>query len=161
MGFRSPFSFFATVALCFALIVTEHKSPQAFSMLGGQQQSTRNVGIMSMAASNNEEIAHAQGRRAMLQSILTGSVAASFVLGDNALADEGEGEGSTFHKLDYPVAGKCGQANNVPDKAAFFIRQFGGFSDGACAVDGYSSAEGTANGTGEKDSQRVYAIYGQ
>lgn len=68
---------------------------------------------------------------------------------------------TTLHKLNYPVDGKCGQADGVPEKAVFFVKTLGGFQDGSCATDGYTVAAGTAQGTGEKDQQRVYAIYGK
>lgn len=64
-----------------------------------------------------------------------------------------------LHKVDYPIAGKCGQADGVPESAVFFVKQFGGFRDGACATEGYAVADGTANGTGDKDKERVYHIY--
>merc|ERR1712232_84039 len=69
-----------------------------------------------------------------------------------ALADE------TLHKIDYPKSGACGEAT-VPDKAAYFVKTFGGFSSGSCASEGYTVKEGTEKGTGEKDSDREYTIY--
>ena len=66
-----------------------------------------------------------------------------------------------LHKVDYPVKGKCGQADNVPDNAVFFVKNMGGFKDGSCATEGYDVNEGTANGTGEKDKERQYTIYGK
>ena len=64
----------------------------------------------------------------------------------------------TLHKIDYPIEGKCGQAE-VPENAVFFVKQFGGFTDGSCATEGYTVEDGTANGTGEKDKERTYEIY--
>ena len=66
-----------------------------------------------------------------------------------------------LHKVDYPVEGKCGQADNVPENAVFFVKNFGGFKDGSCATEGYNVNEGTAKGTGEKDKEREYTIYGK
>ena len=92
------------------------------------------------------------GRRAFLAT-----AASAFAFG-MPLASHADDE--TFHRIDYPVAGKCGQAE-VPENAVFFVKTFGGFTEGSCAVEGYTVAEGTANGTGEKDKQRTYNIYGK
>jgi hypothetical protein len=46
-------------------------------------------------------------------------------------------------------------------KGAFFAKTFGGLADGSCATAGYTKDEGTTNGTGEKDKQRTYSIYGK
>ena len=81
-----------------------------------------------------------------------------------AAADDDDKDTTTpppLHKVDYPVPGKCGQADGVPDNAVFFVKTFGGFTDGACAVEGYTVNQGTAKGTGDKDKERVYAIYGK
>eukprot|EP00977_Amphora_coffeiformis_P023430 scaffold13351_cov200-Amphora_coffeaeformis.AAC.11 len=64
-----------------------------------------------------------------------------------------------LHKLDYPVPGKCGQADGVPENAVFFVKNLGGFKDGSCATEGFTVQEGTAQGTGDKDKQRTYSIY--
>ncbi|CAB9500029.1 expressed unknown protein [Seminavis robusta] len=65
---------------------------------------------------------------------------------------------ATIHKVDYPVDGKCGQAD-VPEKVVGLVKTFGGFKDGSCSTEGYTAAQGTASGTGEKDSKRTYDIY--
>ena len=49
----------------------------------------------------------------------------------------------------------------VPDKGVPFVKAFGGFSDGTCAAAGFPTKEGTAPGTGEKDKERSYDIYGK
>lgn len=79
-----------------------------------------------------------------------------------AMADDDSGGGgiTTLHILDYPVQGKCGQAA-VPEKGVFFAKTFGKLVDGSCATEGYTNEEGTANGTGEKDKERTYNIYGK
>ena len=91
-----------------------------------------------------------EGRRAFFAA-----AAATLAMGvpSFALAD-------TLHKMDYPVAGKCGQAE-IPDNVVFIVKQLGGFQDGSCAVEGYTVEEGTAKGTGEKDKERDYSIYGK
>ena len=49
----------------------------------------------------------------------------------------------------------------MPDKAIPFVKAFGGFSDGSCASAGYTEKEGEQNGTGDKDKDRTYTIYGK
>ena len=63
-----------------------------------------------------------------------------------------------LHKIDYPKAGMCGEAD-VPEKGVFFVKTFAGFIDGPCSASGYTVKQGTANGTGEKDSDKTYDIY--
>ena len=65
-----------------------------------------------------------------------------------------------LHILDYPKKGSCGEAL-IPDKGVPFVKAFGGFSDGSCAAAGYGVKEGEQNGTGEKDKDRTYEIYGK
>ena len=65
-----------------------------------------------------------------------------------------------LHIIGYPKQGSCGEAL-VPDKAIPFVKAFGGFSDGSCASVGYETEEGTQNGTGDKDKERAYTIYGK
>jgi hypothetical protein len=65
---------------------------------------------------------------------------------------------STIHKLNYPVVGKCGQAN-VPTSVVGLVKTFGGFQDGTCAMEGFAEPQGTALGTGDKDQQRTYSIF--
>lgn len=89
--------------------------------------------------------------------------AASAVLGTlmltPAIVNAAESDGSTvLHIVDYPVKGKCGQAD-VSEKGAFFAKQFGGMVDGSCDTEGYSVGDGKANGIKEKDQQREYEIY--
>ena len=71
----------------------------------------------------------------------------------SALADD-----AVLHVLDYPKQGLCGEAL-VPEKGVPFVKAFGGMSDGSCASAGYPNKEGTANGTGDKDSDREYDLY--
>ena len=47
----------------------------------------------------------------------------------------------------------------MPEKGVFFVKTLGGFSEGSCAESGYTVKQGTANGTGEKDKEKVYDIY--
>ena len=63
-----------------------------------------------------------------------------------------------LHRVDYPVEGKCGEAD-VPEKGVPFVKAFGGFSDGTCAAAGYPVPAGTANGNGEKDKDRTFDLY--
>ena len=63
-----------------------------------------------------------------------------------------------LHFIDYPKKGSCGEAM-VPEKGAFFAKQFGGAQEGSCESAGYPNKEGTANGTGDKDSDKEYDIY--
>ena len=72
----------------------------------------------------------------------------------SAVADE------ILHVVDYPKQGFCGEAL-VPDKGVPFVKAFGGLSSGTCESVGYPNREGTANGTGDKDSDREYTIYGK
>ena len=65
---------------------------------------------------------------------------------------------TVLHILDYPKKGLCGEAS-VPDNVVKFLEAFGGFRDGECAVDGYTKAVGTANGTGDKDKEKEYSLY--
>ena len=67
---------------------------------------------------------------------------------------------AVLHIVDYPKKGSCGEAL-VPDKGVPFVKAFGGMSDGGCAAAGYTKKEGTANGTGDKDKDRIYDIYGK
>lgn len=89
----------------------------------------------------------------------TMSLGAAFLPALPAFADD-EDSGATLHILNYPVDGKCGEAK-VPDAGVFFAKTFGKLEDGSCAAEGYTVDEGTANGTGEKDSKRNYSIYGK
>ena len=102
-----------------------------------------------------------QRRRAFL--IQAAVAALPFVAGmavpPKALADDGDGK-ATVHKVDYPIVGKCGQAA-VPEKVVPIVKSFYGFQEGACQVDGYAVDQGTAKGTGDKDKERDYAIYGK
>ena len=72
----------------------------------------------------------------------------------SAVADE------ILHVVDYPKQGFCGEAL-VPDKGVPFVKAFGGLSSGTCESVGYPNREGTANGTGDKDKDREYTIYGK
>ena len=65
-----------------------------------------------------------------------------------------------LHIVDYPKKGSCGEAL-IPDKGVPFVKAFGGFSSGDCASVGYTEKEGEENGTGEKDKERTYTIYGR
>ena len=111
------------------------------------------------SAEMQEEVVNQQ-RRALLLS--AASLAVFFPL--SALADDQEKDASTsttvLHIVDYPKSGSCGQAN-VPSNGVFFAKKFGGLVDGSCATEGFSVAEGTANGIKEKDQQRTYEIYGK
>ena len=69
-------------------------------------------------------------------------------------------EDEILHVVDYPKQGFCGEAL-VPDKGVPFVKAFGGLSSGTCESAGYPNREGTANGTGDKDSDREYTIYGK
>ena len=62
--------------------------------------------------------------------------------------------------MNYPKEGLCGEAM-VPEKGVPFVKAFAGFSDGSCASAGYTKSEGTASGTGEKDKERTYSLYGK
>jgi hypothetical protein len=64
----------------------------------------------------------------------------------------------TVHKLNYPMEGKCGQAN-VPASVVGLVKTLGGFQDGTCATEGFSEPQGTAPGTRDRDQQRTYSIY--
>lgn len=75
-----------------------------------------------------------------------------------AMAEDADTSVVTVHKLNYPVAGKCGQAN-VPASVVGLVKTFGGFQDGTCATEGFSEPQGTSFGTGDKDQQRTYSIY--
>ena len=65
-----------------------------------------------------------------------------------------------LHIIDYPKKGSCGEAL-IPEKGIPFVKAFGGFSDGDCASAGYTTKEGEQNGTGEKDKDRTYQIFGK
>ena len=98
-------------------------------------------------------------RRVFLATMATTAVASTLAgipsigRADDAVSTE------PLHKVDYPVPGKCGQADGVPENAVFFVKNFGGFKDGSCATEGFTVQEGTAQGTGDKDKQRTYTIY--
>ena len=81
-----------------------------------------------------------------------------FAIPKSARADDSKATTTTLHIVDYPVEGKCGQAN-VPEKGVFFAKSLGGMVDGPCSVEGYSVANGTSNGVKDKDKERVYDIY--
>lgn len=98
------------------------------------------------------------GRRALLGAVMSACTVFAPSLG--ALADDEDESNTTLHIVDYPVQGKCGEAQ-VPEKGVFFAKTFGGLVEGSCSADGYTSDEGTANGTGDKDKKRTYSIYGK
>eukprot|EP00526_Cylindrotheca_closterium_P022212 CAMPEP_0113639786 /NCGR_PEP_ID=MMETSP0017_2-20120614/20880_1 /TAXON_ID=2856 /ORGANISM="Cylindrotheca closterium" /LENGTH=119 /DNA_ID=CAMNT_0000551033 /DNA_START=109 /DNA_END=468 /DNA_ORIENTATION=+ /assembly_acc=CAM_ASM_000147 len=98
------------------------------------------------------------GRRDFLAAA-TMSLGAAFLPTLPAFADDDEAV-TTLHILNYPIDGKCGEAK-VPEGGVFFAKTFGKLEDGSCAAEGYAVDEGTANGTGEKDSKRTYGIYGK
>jgi hypothetical protein len=137
--------FAARWTTAFVLIVNSN-SVDAFLGLTGR--SGTNFGDTKLCMSTSE--AQADGRREFLTATVG---AALFGMPTVSLAD-------TLHRVDYPIPGKCGQAE-VPENAAFFVKQFGGFKEGSCAVEGYEADEGTAKGTGEKDKERDYTIYGK
>jgi len=128
----------------------------------------------SLCASKNtmlEDLSFRQQRRDFLAGGGAAAAAAlSFLFVSPSLAladddnddddDEDAPKATTVHKIDYPIAGKCGEAS-VPEKVAPLVKTFGGFKDGACKVDGFATADGTANGTGEKDKERTYSIFSQ
>ena len=62
--------------------------------------------------------------------------------------------------LDYPKQGSCGEAL-IPDAGIPFVKAFGGLESGSCASAGYSVKEGEENGTGERDKDRTYTVYGK
>eukprot|EP00526_Cylindrotheca_closterium_P021867 CAMPEP_0113616892 /NCGR_PEP_ID=MMETSP0017_2-20120614/8480_1 /TAXON_ID=2856 /ORGANISM="Cylindrotheca closterium" /LENGTH=119 /DNA_ID=CAMNT_0000526233 /DNA_START=139 /DNA_END=498 /DNA_ORIENTATION=- /assembly_acc=CAM_ASM_000147 len=97
------------------------------------------------------------GRRDFLAAA-TMSLGAAFLPTLPAFADDEAV--TTLHILNYPIDGKCGEAK-VPEGGVFFAKTFGKLEDGSCAAEGYAVDEGTANGTGEKDSKRTYGIYGK
>ena len=41
------------------------------------------------------------------------------------------------------------------------MKAFGGLESGSCASAGYSVKEGEENGTGERDKDRTYTVYGK
>lgn len=114
-------------------------------------------------ASEEENISANQQRRALLLSVASVALFAPL----NVWADDEEekepapASAVVLHIVDYPKSGSCGQANDVPSNGVFFAKKFGGLVDGSCATEGYSIAEGTANGLNEKDQQRTYEIYGK
>ena len=65
-----------------------------------------------------------------------------------------------LHILDYPKQGSCGEAL-IPDAGIPFVKAFGGLESGSCASAGYSVKEGEENGTGERDKDRTYTVYGK
>ena len=101
-----------------------------------------------------------EGRR----DFLAASASAVLILLPTTMAraadDDDDAATATVHKVDYPIAGKCGQAQ-VPTKVVGLVKTFGGFQDGQCAADGYATPEGTASGTTDKDQQRTYNVYGK
>ena len=127
-----------------AFFVTAHCDVAfAFTAQGKMAARTTNLDMTAMSEDSGR-----RGFLAMATSSLILAGSPSVVLAD------------LLHKVDYPTAGKCGQAD-VPEKAMFFVKNLGGFQDGACDVEGYTKEEGTANGTGEKDKERTYSVYGK
>lgn len=115
-----------------------------------QAQNAKGVDMM---ATNGNDI----GER---RDFLTTALATTAVIFSPSMVMADEDATTTLHILDYPVQGKCGEAK-VSEKGVFFAKTFGKLVDGSCATEGYTNAEGKANGTGEKDSQRTYDIYGK
>ena len=105
----------------------------------------------SMESSEN------RSRRRDFLATATLSLGSIFFPSLPAFAD-GDDSSTTLHILNYPIDGKCGEAQ-VPEAGVFFAKTFGKLEDGSCAAEGYTVDEGTANGTGEKDSKRTYSIY--
>jgi len=70
-----------------------------------------------------------------------------------AAADE------VFHFMDYPKAGLCGEAL-IPDTAIPFVKM-AGYSSGSCASIGYTKPAGSATGTGDRDKDKTYDLYGK
>ena len=114
--------------------------------LGMQQQHAENENLRPDVRSP---------RRTFLATVAASTATLALGMPSIGLADDSE----PLHKVDYPVAGKCGQADGVPENAVFFVKNFGGFKDGSCATEGFTVQEGTAKGTGEKDKERTYTIY--
>ena len=77
-----------------------------------------------------------------------------------AVAADDDAAKTTLHIVDYPVKGSCGEGK-VPEAGVFFAKNLGGMVDGSCASVGYSVPQGTAQGTGDKDKQRTFDIYGK
>ena len=113
--------------------------------------SARNLTLLCMLCScsalNIEPVL--SSRRAILTTVLPATLFAPL---------SASVEDQVLHIMNYPKQGLCGEAL-VPEKAAPFVRAFGGFSDGSCAAFGYTVKEGSANGTGDKDKERSYDLY--
>ena len=127
------------------------ESSNAF-LLTKQAQYAKGVDMMATNGGGNDI-----GER---RDFLTTALATTAVIFSPSMAMADEDSTTTLHILDYPVQGNCGEAK-VSEKGVFFAKTFGKLVDGSCATEGYTNAEGSANGTGEKDSQRTYDIYGK
>lgn len=121
---------------------------------------------MDASAVTNNDVNVEVNRRGFLKS---GAAAAAVVafgsISPAALADDSSGGDdsapkTTLHIVDYPVQGSCGEGD-VPAAGVFFAKNLGGMSDGSCASVGYTVPQGTAQGTGDKDKQRTFNIYGK
>lgn len=87
------------------------------------------------------------------------AAAAAVLISPVSKAWAADGE-KTLHIVDYPIKGKCGQAE-VPEAGVFFAKNLGGMVEGSCVTDGYTTKEGTASGITDKDKQRTFYIYGK
>lgn len=85
---------------------------------------------------------------------------ASLGLAPSMAQAEGDDANTTLHIVDYPTPGLCGETKTT-EKKAYFAKTFGGLKDGACAVEGYTKAEGSANGTNDKDQDKLYSLFGK
>ena len=137
----------------FAMMVVTTSNTSAF--VHAPSPTTTRTGMDMTAAT--EGTGDVDGRRKFLDGVAAAIFVGAGTLGlpETAIASD------PFHKVDYPIQGKCGQADNVPENAVFFVKKFGGFQDGGCATEGYDVEEGKEKGTGEKDKEREYTIYGK
>ena len=131
-----------------------HGAPPSLSLSATSQNETMRP-VHGKQEQDRRQVLLTSARRALLVLLVGGEQGR--VLQPVHAADDDPT--ATVHKVDYPVEGKCGQAE-VPERVAGLVKSFGGFKDGSCATEGYSTAEGMANGTGDKDQERVYSIYG-
>ena len=159
----------ASKSFCFIVVALNAITPTvaAFTTIGcPTSRSISPCQPMSLHAVMDGNEQH-KDRRAFLKSTVGFAAAATagIISGMSvdptiAVAADDDAAKTTLHIVDYPVKGSCGEGK-VPEAGVFFAKNLGGMVDGSCASVGYSVPQGTAQGTGDKDKQRTFDIYGK